>query len=76
MSQPWLTMKSLKPWRRKMFSPVQMGTSEYAQSRLQPGEYSTCKGSSNHTGLIDLIASAICIEVRRSYSQWQWTMMS
>ena len=30
-------------------------------------------GSSSHSGLIGSMASASWIDVRKSYSQWQWT---
>jgi hypothetical protein len=66
----------LKPSRRARFSPVQIGTLELATSLFQESEYSTGSGSSSQSGLIASTAWAIWIEVRRSYSQWQWTMMS
>ena len=69
MSQPWLMMKSLNPCRRLRFSPVQMGTFELATRRRQLSEYSTGIGSSSQSGRIGSTASAIWIEVRRSYSQ-------
>ena len=50
-------MKSLKPSRRARFSPVQIGHMRSWQSRFQESEYSTCSGSSSHSGLIDSTAS-------------------
>ena len=76
MSHPWLMMKSLKPWRRERFSPVQMGTREDATRRFQLSEYSGDIASSSHTGLIASTASDSCIDVLRSNSQWQWTIRS
>ena len=36
ISAPWLMMKSLKPWRRSRFSPVQMGDARTGDQAL-PG---------------------------------------
>ena len=44
--------------------------------RTQALEKSGGMGSSSHNGLMDSTASASWMAVRKSYSQWQCTMMS
>src|ERR1035437_4186345 len=53
-----------------------MGTFDTAASRTQALEKSGGMGSSSHNGLMDSTAAVIWMDVRKSYSQWQCTMMS
>ena len=67
-------LEALPP--REVLAGADRARASWRTSRFQDSEYSTGSGSSSQSGLIGSTASAIWIDVRRSYSQWQWTMMS